>query len=190
MTSQLIFQPFRRFTYVTAHSPILLSLLLRHKLFTYVTWWDAHDTEYHKGMKWIKATMNTRSHLGSLCKPLLTVDIVNFHFYILYFLFFFFFDNKKYKILIVSKQFLNFIVLVSSTILDSWRNNTPPEPWSNCILYFIHAFSFKFATRWNCYRSLLFCICSFKKFNIISTLQLQQCILKENIFFPVKITFI
>ena len=28
-TSQLIFQPFRRFTYVTAHSPTLLSLLLR-----------------------------------------------------------------------------------------------------------------------------------------------------------------
>ena len=46
-TSQLILQPFRRFTCVTAHSPILpllhlrhsslsnlLSLLLRHKLFT------------------------------------------------------------------------------------------------------------------------------------------------------------
>ena len=32
--SQLIFQPFRCFTYVTAHSPILLSLLLRHRLFT------------------------------------------------------------------------------------------------------------------------------------------------------------
>ena len=27
------------------------------------------------------------------------------------------------------------------------------------ILYFIHAFSFKFATRWNCYLSLLFCTC-------------------------------
>ena len=32
--SQLILQPFRRFTYVTAHSPTLLSLLLRHKFFT------------------------------------------------------------------------------------------------------------------------------------------------------------
>ena len=32
-TSQLILQPFRRFTYVTVHSPALLSLLLRHKLF-------------------------------------------------------------------------------------------------------------------------------------------------------------
>ena len=32
-TSQLILQPFRCFTYVTAHSPTLLSLPLRHKLF-------------------------------------------------------------------------------------------------------------------------------------------------------------
>ena len=30
-TSQLILQPFRRFTYVTTHSPALLSLLLRHR---------------------------------------------------------------------------------------------------------------------------------------------------------------
>ena len=33
-TSQLILQPFCRFTYVTVHSPTLVSLLLRHKLFT------------------------------------------------------------------------------------------------------------------------------------------------------------
>ena len=33
---QLILQPFRRFTYVTAHSPTLRSLL-RHRLFTYIT---------------------------------------------------------------------------------------------------------------------------------------------------------
>ena len=33
---------FRCFTYVTTHSPTLLSLLLRHKLFTYVTWRAAH----------------------------------------------------------------------------------------------------------------------------------------------------
>ena len=39
--SQLILQPFRCFTYVTAHSLTLLSLL-RHKLFTYVTWRAAH----------------------------------------------------------------------------------------------------------------------------------------------------
>ena len=31
-TSQLILQPYRCFTYVTVHSPTLLSLLLRHKL--------------------------------------------------------------------------------------------------------------------------------------------------------------
>ena len=41
-TSQHILQPFRCFTYVTAHSPTLLSLLLRHRLFTYVTWRAAH----------------------------------------------------------------------------------------------------------------------------------------------------
>ena len=45
------------------------------------------------------------------------------------------------------------------------------------ILYLIHAFSFKFATRWNRYRSLLFnrsrtrprVFFSFEKFNIVST---------------------
>ena len=42
-TSQHILQPFRCFTYVTAHSPTLLSLLLRHRIFTYVTWRAAHD---------------------------------------------------------------------------------------------------------------------------------------------------
>ena len=41
-TSQLIFQPFRSFTYVIAHSPTLLPLLLRHRLFTYFTWRAAH----------------------------------------------------------------------------------------------------------------------------------------------------
>ena len=54
-TSQLILKPFRSFTYVTAHSPTLpllhlrhahspnlLSLLLRHRLFTYVTSRAAH----------------------------------------------------------------------------------------------------------------------------------------------------
>ena len=42
-TSQLILQPFRCFSYVTAHSPTLPSHLLRHRLFTYVTWRAAHD---------------------------------------------------------------------------------------------------------------------------------------------------
>ena len=37
-TSQLILQPFRCFTYVTAQSRTLLSLLLRHRIFTYVIW--------------------------------------------------------------------------------------------------------------------------------------------------------
>ena len=38
LTSQLILQTFRRFTYVTAHSTTLLLLHLRHKHFTYVSW--------------------------------------------------------------------------------------------------------------------------------------------------------
>ena len=41
-TSQLILQPFRYFTYVTDHSPTLLSPLLRHRIFTYFTWRDVH----------------------------------------------------------------------------------------------------------------------------------------------------
>ena len=41
-TSQFIVQPFCCFTYITAHSATLLSLLLRHRLFTYITWRAAH----------------------------------------------------------------------------------------------------------------------------------------------------
>ena len=41
-TSQLILQPIRCFTYATDHSPTLLSLLLPHRIFTYVTWRAAH----------------------------------------------------------------------------------------------------------------------------------------------------
>ena len=44
-TSQLTLQPFCHFTYVTDHSPTLLSLLLRHKLSTYVTWRVAHGND-------------------------------------------------------------------------------------------------------------------------------------------------
>ena len=54
-TSQLILQPFRRFTYVKAHSPTLLSFLLRHRIFTYVTWRAAHG--FHSNIyfkKWVK----------------------------------------------------------------------------------------------------------------------------------------
>ena len=42
LTSQLILQSFCCFTYITAHSPTLLSLLLHHSLFIYVTWRAAH----------------------------------------------------------------------------------------------------------------------------------------------------
>ena len=43
-TSQLILQPVCCFTYVTAHSQIVLSLLLCHRIFTSVTWRAAHET--------------------------------------------------------------------------------------------------------------------------------------------------
>ena len=45
-TSQLIVQRLRCLTYITAHSPTLLSLLLRHRLFTYVTWRAAHAAKH------------------------------------------------------------------------------------------------------------------------------------------------
>ena len=41
-TSQLILQPFCCFTHGTAHSPTLLSPLLRRRIFTYFTWRAAH----------------------------------------------------------------------------------------------------------------------------------------------------
>ena len=44
-TSQLNLQPFRCLTYATVHSLTFLSLLLRHKFFTYVTWRAAHDPQ-------------------------------------------------------------------------------------------------------------------------------------------------
>ena len=47
-TSQLTLQPFRCFIQVTAHSPTLLSLLLRHRLFTYVTRRAARDEKMFK----------------------------------------------------------------------------------------------------------------------------------------------
>ena len=47
--SQLILQSFRCITYVTAHSPTHLSLLLRHRFFTYVTWRAAHEPFTSKG---------------------------------------------------------------------------------------------------------------------------------------------
>ena len=43
-TSQLVLQPFRRFTYVTTHSETLPLLYLRHRHFTYVTWRAVHST--------------------------------------------------------------------------------------------------------------------------------------------------
>ena len=45
-TSQLILQPFRRFTYITAHSTTLPLLHLRHKHFIYVTWRAAHGIQW------------------------------------------------------------------------------------------------------------------------------------------------
>ena len=51
--SQLILQPFRRFTYVTAHSPTLPLLHLRHRLFTYDTWRTAHGLSNYWQRKYL-----------------------------------------------------------------------------------------------------------------------------------------
>ena len=66
-TSQLIFQPFRRFTYVTAHCSTLTSLYLRHGHFTYVTWRAAHGLKLGK-------RENPENILKKFqhCQPLLT----------------------------------------------------------------------------------------------------------------------
>ena len=42
VTERFIFQPFHYFTYITAHYPTLLLLLLHHRFFTYITWQAAH----------------------------------------------------------------------------------------------------------------------------------------------------
>ena len=47
LTSQLILQSFRWLTYVTVHSPTLVLLLLRHRLFTCVTWRAANDCQLY-----------------------------------------------------------------------------------------------------------------------------------------------
>ena len=52
-TTQLILLPFSRLTYVTAHSTTLLSLHLRHRHFTYVTWRAPHagvKYQFHQGL--------------------------------------------------------------------------------------------------------------------------------------------
>ena len=61
-TSQLILQPFRCFTYVTAHSQTLLSLLLRHRIFTYLTWRSAHVFRYFKVVQMLKREWSAESN--------------------------------------------------------------------------------------------------------------------------------
>ena len=51
-TSQLILQPFRCLTYDPAHLLTLLSLLLHHRLFTYVTWRAACAFHSYENSKW------------------------------------------------------------------------------------------------------------------------------------------
>ena len=60
-TSQLILQPLRCFTYVTAHSPTLLSLLLRHKLFIQFTGRAAHVKHCLKLVCGVAYRINTNS---------------------------------------------------------------------------------------------------------------------------------
>ena len=48
-TSQFILKSFFRFSYVTVHSPTLLSLL-HHRIFTYVTWQATHTSQHSSFM--------------------------------------------------------------------------------------------------------------------------------------------
>ena len=52
-TSQLILQSFRCFTYVATRSLTLLSLLLCHRIFTYVTWRAAHGVLLYLNLTYI-----------------------------------------------------------------------------------------------------------------------------------------
>ena len=60
-TSQSILQPFCCFTYVTTHSPTLLSLLLRHRLFT----WRAAHGLLHYANNGIVSTLLPYSTISS-----------------------------------------------------------------------------------------------------------------------------
>ena len=70
-TSQLILQPFCCFTYVTAHSPILLSLLLRHRIFNYITWRAAHAVDYYLYLVVNKVTTKLELHFHELSQSFL-----------------------------------------------------------------------------------------------------------------------
>ena len=74
-TSQLILQPFSCFTYVTAHSPTLLSLLLRHRFSTYVTWRAAHDVNngWDRRGPWSGIYLFTRGHMLHLSSETVAV---------------------------------------------------------------------------------------------------------------------
>ena len=90
-TSQLILQPFRCFTYDTAHSPTLLSLLLLHRLFTWRVshghspkgqWlkkWllllnTFHPQSFHKHIKNVK--LNTGYNRNTILKVPYSIDVI------------------------------------------------------------------------------------------------------------------
>ena len=70
---QLILQPIRYFTYVTVHSPTLLSLLLRHWLFTYVSWRAAHDSTFHNTIDLLFPFLSRFLVNKNICLPFLYV---------------------------------------------------------------------------------------------------------------------
>ena len=73
-TLQLILQHFRCFTYVTAYSPALLSLLLRHKLFTYVTWRAAHVGGGGRRQVSLSPEYTTPTQVISRCLTLVAIE--------------------------------------------------------------------------------------------------------------------
>ena len=69
-TSQLILQPFRRFTYVTAHSPTLPSLYPRHSSFSNTS--VASPTSQFILQPFFRFSCITSSSLNSPDEPLMT----------------------------------------------------------------------------------------------------------------------
>ena len=83
-TSQLIFQPFRRFAYVTAHSPTLPSLYLRHSSFSNPSVYSPTSQLIHQ--PFYRFSYATSSSLNSPGEPpmpfFLSFFLFPFHFYL------------------------------------------------------------------------------------------------------------
>ena len=67
--AELFLQAFSHFTYVTAHSPTLLSLLLRHRIFTYVTWRAAYGVRGRRVIEIPGSLIWSKTVMELICNP-------------------------------------------------------------------------------------------------------------------------